>query len=932
MKPLKLEIVGFGTYCSKTVVDFEKFGKNGLYLISGDTGAGKTTIFDAITYALYGEPSGNIRDEKMLRSTFASDESETYVILTFELKDKIYTVKRNPSYMRKSKRGEGLVEQVADAVLTLPDGSVVTGKNKVTDKITELMRINRNQFAQIVMIAQGDFLKLITADTKDRKKILRELFKTDYFNKLQEIIRQETNELEKHCEYYNNSVLQYVNGITCDEYCNQEIADKIQVIKDNKSHFMIESLEDIKSLIDQEKLYLDEVSSDIQKNQKDLDSLNIILENVKLLANAESSLKSIMAEYDIKQEKLAESSQRLENEKSKESLRIKKESEIALINKDLPLYEELDKREKLFSNLSKSIKETELQMTVLDKTIIEKQNQIDELKQELMDLGNAGENKQKLSAELEKIETRGKEIRSLHDDMQKCTALKQDLEKQKADLLEIEQEYEKKNSEYANLFKLFLNEQAGIIAEKLEDNQPCPVCGSLEHPNPAKKSFFAPTEAELDKLKNVLDSVQNKAISQKNIISEKRTVIDVLMQSINEKVLTLNVDSSVEGIDNELDLLRVQYSKTKDSLEKETSRISRKSELERIIPLHENELKKKESDRNALNIKLEKDNTSLQDNKKQQEDLASKLKCSRAESVERISVLKKETEEMKAALENAQKSYDETNVAFTNLKGQAEAVRSQIESLKSRIKDFSSTDYDTVLEQYSEKNQKQELLRQKYDSINVCLENNSKSFDNIQNVIKDLHLAEKKYEWMLSLSNTANGKIKDKDRIDFETYILMTYFDHILRRANLRFMNMSGNRFEFVRQSVSTDARSGFGLDLDVIDHYHGGRRSVKSLSGGESFEAALSLALGLSDEIQASSGGIQLDCMFIDEGFGTLSEEPLNSTIDTLLSLTSGNKLVGIISHVSSLVERIDNKILVKKEIGGGSRVEMQYGLLSSL
>ncbi len=926
MKPLTLEIIGFGTYCKKTLIDFTKFGSKGLYLIAGDTGAGKTTIFDAITYALYGEASGDNRDESMLRSTFADDETETSVHLRFELKGKIFDIKRNPQYKRKSKRGSGMTDQTADATLTLPDGKVITGKKKVTEEIISILGIDRNQFSQIVMIAQGDFLKLLTADTETRQKIFRKLFKTDYYSNLQEIISQDANELKKEYDVYKNSIRQYFDGLRCDSYCPSNIVEDIKKIKESEMPLLTSSFDIIQNLLKNEEETLKDVSSCIQENETELERYTVILENVTRMTSLQDSLNSVEKAYDEKTVLLNEVEKKLEEEKLNEKIISEKEAEIALIQKDLPVYDSLEQKKQLIESLLVKIKKGKESLVTLDADIENKTNYINSLKKELSGLSSAGENKQKLLSEIEKVEKRGKELAALQEEQKRYKTFVAEKTGAEKELLVIEKEFSEKNTEYTYLFQAFLNEQAGILAEKLEDNKPCPVCGSLVHPNPAKKSFSAPSESELNKAKKNLDDIQAKALNQKNILGEKKGLADASYSSIAEKSAELKIDPSEQAISFELKNLRKQYSSLNQLITDENLHIKRKLSLENMIPEEELLLKQLEAEQVQQNMNLEKDKTLLQEQENQEQEIASKLKNSKADAINNISSLQGDIDAMRQALKAARSEYEKVNADVTKLKGQSETLQSQIKSLQKAFNDENLADDVNIIKgrQFDLEANKQEL-HIKYDNVHACLENNRIAFEQIKNVSEKILLTENKFEWLNELSSTANGRIKEKEKIDLETYIQMSYFDRILRRANQRFMIMSGGQFEFVRRAVPSDNRSKTGLELDIIDHYDGSRRSVKSLSGGESFEASLSLALGLSDEIQSSAGGIQLDCMFVDEGFGTLSDEPLAKTINALLSLTEGNKLVGIISHVDSLAERIENKIVVTKEHSGGSTIRME-------
>ena len=651
MRPLKLTLSAFGPYAGHTEIDLEKLGEKGLYLITGDTGAGKTTIFDAITYALYDAPSGTNRDTSMFRSKYASPETPTFVEMTFSCGGKVYTVRRNPEYERPARRGSKMTKQKAEAELHLPDGRVLDKPKEVNAELTQIIGLDRSQFSQIAMIAQGEFLKLLTAETKDRQEIFRKIFKTNCYEVLQNRLKDSANTLYRKCEAARASVQQYIGGIVCAE--GDMLREKAQQAKEGKLPFA-ETVELLETLIDRD----------------------------------EAEDAACARQFEVLEEKIGAVNARL----------IK-----------------ADERRKMREALEKNRKQQEVQR------------------------GEAEQAKAALAAEQAKQPQQEARQRALAD-----------LENELPRYAELE------NTEKERL----------SLASDIETKRRALVQQERTH---------QVQSAELAAWKQEHESLASAAADRERLLGER------------------------------------------------SRRLDRKTALKAL-----------------------------------------------AEDVE------------------AQRRGEEIDEEAQRQQGNALAVE--------RL---------TLLE-------RQRTLHSRANT-------NKTALASVRNKSDELERLEREYSWLSLLSQTANGTLSGKDKITLETYIQMTFFDRILQRANGRLLVMSGGQYELKRRSISDNRQSKTGLELDVIDHYNGSERSVKSLSGGESFKASLSLALGLSDEVpSAAAAGIRLDTMFVDEGFGSLDEESLAQAIHALGSLAEGKRLVGIISHVGELREKIDRQIVITKDKNG--------------
>ncbi len=919
MRPLNLKISAFGPYSGATEFDFQKLGTNGLYLITGDTGAGKTTIFDAITYALYGEPSGKNREVSMLRSKYADSDTPTEVELTFSYRDKKYIVKRNPEYEREAKRGGGTTKQTANAEITYPDGKVITKIKDVDNAIKEIIGIDRNQFCQIAMIAQGDFLKLLLAPTKERMEIFRHIFKTELYQNLQERLKRESGGLSDECDIIRRSISQYIGGIVCDE----DNTDFIEVTKAKNGNMTTEDIIIlVEKLISDDKNAQNRLDENKEKLQKELDATKAIVNKAKDIAQAKLDLKKYETELAEQIENQKELTEKVETEKSKQPEIKKINEQVATIKALLPDYDELedklsvfDKNKKYIENSAKIITETDTKIKTID-------NEIATLTEESKALTKAGEEKLKLE----------NDKKGLKDNSDKLNALKLSivsLEKTYADYELAIEDYNKKQAiaekidgEFKRLNKLYLDAQAGILADTLKTDEPCPVCGSTSHPKIAIKPENAPTKEQLESMQRDLETANTTAGKARTLAGNLKGALDEKESSILSEIKALLEDTTIQDAKSLIVVKLSDIGAKIDELDKlilkAQEKINRKEQIESILPKKSEEL---DTVRNTLAQITDEVKTKTAENasiEKRIKELKEKLSFESKEKAEsEIAVLCEKAEQMATNYETANKQLAQCNEAVASLKTAAS------ETLK-RIGNDTAVDLEKEIQKQAVIENDLKVLDEQSKIIHSRINTNQSALDNIKLKSGNLVEAEKKYSLVKALYDTANGRVHGKEKIMLETYIQMNYFDRIIARANTRLMIMTDGQYDLVRRKEALSKSGQSGLDLDVIDHYNGTHRSVKTLSGGESFKASLALALGLADEIQSSAGGIKLDTMFVDEGFGSLDEESLAAAMKALSSLAQGNRLVGIISHVGELKQRIDKQIVVTKDKSGGSKAEI--------
>lgn len=799
MRPLRLTISAFGPYAGKTEIDFTRFGKQGLFLITGDTGAGKTTIFDAITFALYGEPSGTSRDAGMLRSKYADPRTPTSVRMEFEYGKDVFIVERNPSYERPKERGEGMTSESANATLWIPDGNIVCGVKNVDAEIKKILGIDREQYSQIAMIAQGDFMKILFSRTDERQDTFRKIFRTDIYLKIQEELKKEVNEIASRHRQERASLQQYIDGLTCPEEI--PLADELKKAKDKAL-----GTEDILELSDRIIAYY----------QKEYDAETGIWKEIdNKLRDTDNAIK-VLGDYQAARRKLEERSIRLKKEKERLSGRIGSITE-----------------------------------------------EIVRLKKEAESLSDAGEKLISIAQQRENAAGRTTTLSQILKSLAELTNEKQKLVRYQDALQERMHESREAQQKYTAAHNLFLSEQAGILARGLVDGLPCPVCGSLQHPHKAAMSEDVPSQEEVKRLKARSEELEGKVAKGVSVCSEQKAKIGSMTEGIADRLKGISSDLELgpdisEELESRLETTRSEiqeYDKMLDTLTKNTER---KKTIAGLIPAKEAEL----------------------------------------------AGLNEESSALKAA---------ETG------------LKSEIEVYRSQIADIPADDMAKLMKGREELHAASEAAAERSRRLYAAISANTLARKNIADVAEKVAETERELSWKSILSKTANGDLEGKEKITLETFVLTEYFDRIIARANTRFMVMSAGQYELKRRETASNNRSKSGLELNVIDHYNGSERKVESLSGGEQFKASLSLALGLSDEVQSSAGGIILETMFVDEGFGSLDEESLKLAMNTLGGLTEGNRLIGVISHVDSL-KNIDKQIVVKKDRLSGSRIDVVY------
>lgn len=1033
MRPIKLVMSAFGPYAKEEVIDFSLLNGKNIFLITGPTGAGKTTIFDAISYVLFGEASGSTRENDALRSDFADKSRLTYVELDFELRGENYHIRRVPQQIKPKVKGEGFTTQSSEAELTLPDGKVRTGTSNVTNKINELLGINKEQFKQIVMLPQGEFKKLLLADSKEREVIFRKIFGTYNYERIQVLLNDKARTLYKDLEKSRDRILVNLKNIKSEEeIVDSDNVDVISAVGKIEENIAIKEKEakEIASKLDEtrkqiEKLQAEKIQSvnnnnllDDKKKVSELiekykDKEVEIKEKEDILAKAIKAKEILFVEEEmIKQQKNKELKERINLEIDKNIGLIEKELEKAKISLETEeskeaekdkLVEEAnslsDKKPKIleFDSTKKRIGQLEIRTEEMKKASSNQQSNLEKFKEEQGKI----EEKQREIIEFEKskilLEREISEktllinkVRDLYKEINRYNQEKNNYDKLKNLFNNQEKIYKDSKRIFEEKQEMYMKEQAGILADSLQVGMPCPVCGSLEHPSPALRVSDVPSEEELKEYQKQFEEYQKEyqeTLLEMTQIKSKMdsSMNDVIQKGVSELKDKLNEDTYNEGtqenilnlgkgLGNEIKELEAKleiYNKgisEKDLFNKKLDEVKRnivncENEIKRLLELYTNEYAALVSDKEKLES-LEKEIPSDIKSVDQLEEKISKIKESielfnkriklarekvnelnksssseKAKSEEGKKQIKELDEEINKSreivnsriLENKFKSYDEYNEVkqyiksinqiqkeISEFKENFKSLLDKSEELKMKTKDLEYVAIENIDLKINDIKKSEHEINEKSKEIYSVITNNSNILNEVNEIYTKVLDKEKSYKVIGELANLANGK--KSPYISFERFVLASYFQEIIDAANLRLSKMTGERFILKRKEDKGKGTAQQGLELEVYDNYTGKSRHVKTLSGGESFKASLSLALGLSDVVQANAGGISLDTIFIDEGFGTLDSESLDNAINSLIELQKGGRLVGIISHVPELKERIEAKLEIKSTLEGSS------------
>lgn len=1050
MRPVEITMSAFGSYAKETVIDFRD-ASQGIFLITGDTGAGKTTIFDAITYALYDRTSGGKRDGNMMRSQYAKEDEETYVRFTFQYDQKEYTIIRSPRYQVRSKRKNKdgtyhLVNRNPSVELIMPDNTVYPGKiSAVNAKIVEIIGLDATQFTQIAMIAQGDFMELLHARSDDRKAIFARIFNTRIYENIQAGLRERTRALSHQLEDNQKSYEQDLQGVQLAEEAPMQEA--WEVLIQQKEGRMGEIIALLGTIADwdqeceeaiRDKIY--ELEQQLQKLQKQEEVIRQFEEQKKnyvQICSRKEELEQERPVWESWKQKIDQADRAnavyekewAYSEQCKEGIRLEqaqKECEEGL-KKQKESYEKIVQQKQAFEeNEYAQMDEIQSQMTVLRESaeeynlllrlqqesearleeqkqhweqkkiltagIEQQQKEVKELQEQQEVLKDAKSRQNIVQKEKEQLQKDLSELGGLEQQLTSYNVLDETLQKAKKQMEEASEKAKKARNEMEEQDRLFLQEQAGILAETLQEGQKCPVCGSLHHPEPCQRSA-----AHVDQ--NTLNAARRKSReadldyqeAQRSFLKEqqKQKVCLGLLQSYHERLFGIPMDT-IEGLAGKACAKKESWKEKEQGLEQEYDRqvqnsrqyeqnqidLQKKSEKieqdQKELQTVEHKILRLEERQKQAKVQIEDLQGRLPEKTQQQakakwQALSQKRKELELREQKYIQLWEQEQstlrrlegnlESLCASVQRAKEKEKELELAFKESQKEAgfenreeyEKAKCPKEKLKEWKEHLQEKQQEWIrietkeqqLREQLEKNQPQEQqidsklqekVRQQLSEqqkrekeIYTRKMRNLEAYQNLRAQYKDRQKLEAQYSLLSDLDRTANGNLSGKSKLDLQTFIQRAYFEEIIEEANKRLAVMTNQRFILTCRKLEELKNQGsVGLDLDVYQPLTGKNRDVKTLSGGESFMAALAMAFGMADVIQNTAGRIHMDMMFIDEGFGSLDELSRRQAIRVLQELAGDSRMIGIISHVTELKEQIGRKLVVSKT-NRGSKIDWE-------
>ena len=927
MKPLKLTMSAFGSYAGKNVIDFTG-QQQGIFLITGDTGAGKTTIFDAITYALYNQTSGGERNGNMMRSQYARPETETYVELEFLYRGQTYRVRRNPDYKitKTLKNGKIREQKVPHSVeLTLPDGTVFPEKKNATDaKIIEILGLTADQFSQIVMIAQGDFLKLLYTKSDERKMIFSKLFRTDIYWKIQENLRRKSMEMDERIQENDRAFEQEKSRII-------PLPESEELPLDELVERLRERLKDALKEQNLRRANVEELNKKITKYEE----INKLFRSLEKIRQTGKELEARQAESKERRQQI-ENARKADKVLVAEQQNLRQQQEVEQSAQAIAkMTETLANDQEMFESLKTQLQESEAEQKREAADIQKKMLALEQSFPSYEALQNARSEEQQAKKVWEDLGKTSEE--SFHKKETGIAALKEQQKQQEQVVEQTKKNWEQTSlgasesaKHYEHMYEAFLKEQAGILAENLSAGCPCPVCGSTVHPDPAKLSDHAVTELEVEQAKKTRAAAEEKRDLAYAAFEAEKTEKQKLAQAVEKEeadfvlAQTIAKQQRKEAEQNYVSLQKIAE-QIREKLVYPSFAEAKKqyAAMQKALAAAEQEIERKRQKvselAEAMNT-LKGQKLAEEENQKTAKKLAAKTEKEYAKLLEKSGFVSEETyhlailpERSRSKLEREEKEYE------------SQCLRQQSEQklLEKQVSGKTYTDTTELNEQLKAEKQALKEAEKTYMELHTAYENDRSVLQNCAVYLEKGKKLESEDQVIKSLSKTANGRLSGSAKIDFETYIQRQYFKQIIHEANKRLLTMSNHQFILkLKEEANTGRKTNEGLDLSVYSLVTDSERDVKTLSGGESFLAALAMALGLSDIVERSAGAIHPDMMFIDEGFGSLDAQSRQQAIEVLAELAGDSRMVGIISHVTELKEQIDRKLVVNRTDNGSRAV----------
>ena len=917
-----LVMSAFGPYAGRVELDFSRLGSTGLYLVCGDTGAGKTSIFDAISFALFGQPSGTDRSVRTLRSDFAAPDTPTFVELTFAHASKSYRVRRNPAYERPKRRGNGVTTEPAAAELHAPGKPPITRASEVDAAIAELLGMDERQFSQIVMIAQGDFRRLLSAQTKERAAILRELFDTKPYLDFQRSLEARRSKLEAEGSAARERMRALASTVSVG--ADDERADEVAALEARERIDPQELLALLDDLGARDSARLDATRSELARAGIRADEVLRDLETARRASELSDRLASCRVDEDRARRSLAEADSNLATCEARAPELEELRGRIAVERSALPRYEELGLAEARAAGAERDAGAAARRVERLEADLARAEEGLGRARASAEDLAGALEERERSRALAERLSGDLDALRETRRELDRLGAASQEAA---GELARSERAYagataalDAARAEHASLQRRFLDGQAGVLASSLRVGRPCPVCGSTDHPNPAACSVGVPSEDEVSAAEGACRKAEAGARRSSAACAAARARSQEAERALGELERR---SGSASDVDARLGKLAGELRDAKAS----ASQAQRRAHE---LDLAQKRVHELSDERERCADGLSKARLALDPVVQLREESAARCRALRE------GLAHDGEDEARAALRGLEGSLAKLARALAEARGAHEDAKGRLQRLRATRTELElqlgdgrvpgEQERAELADRLAQARARRDSLSDDAGAIEARVRHNQEVAERVRKAARAHGDAMERYGQIAALALTAAGRLAGTERVSFEAYLQARWLDRVLVAANRRLSVMTQGRFELVRHEGLRDGAGSAqtGLDLDVNDSFTGKARPASSLSGGESFKASLSLALGLSDVVQARAGGIRLDAMFVDEGFGSLDEESLSLAIRTLTELTGSDKLVGIISHVDELRDSIDRKIVVERGRDGSTlRIE---------
>ena len=1023
MRPLTLTLSMFGPYARATTIDFAALGESGVFLIAGDTGAGKTTLFDAIVFALYGHVTNDRRSGAGMRSDYASPADPTFVRLRFEHAGRVYEITRSPAYERAALRGGGTVAQPASVCLTLPDGRVMENDADVKREIFSLIRLDYTQFKQVSLLAQGEFLNLLLAKSRDREAIFRKLFGTWTCERAGRILRSrveaqaaEADKLAQEIGFALSSI-QFPAGEQPENPTAAAAAPLISRAREALAQDG-EALSALRAQLSRrEAAYAEAVKR--QAEDERVKKLMMQLEDAKnrraaLLARSDdmavrrtaldnaaraARLAPEDALLDTARRRREEAAARL---KALQALREQAEAEsrgarqavealpqqrerlqaltvrAEMLRQSLPRFDELARLTQLAREGQAAYQRQSDALRALTDETQQRRALIARMRTELEGSEQAESQRGQARQALDACAARMDELRSMAALLNQTALLAKQVGQLAARQQTAAANMQRAEAAYADANTRYLLGQAGILAQTLKPDAPCPVCGATSHPRPAPLKDDIPAEDELKQLEQLAARCREALAQTREQAAEALARLDAARKGLEAAAEKLAVQPDAASLNEAARSLQAQSAALEQELDRLNRAVSQRALIKQNLAAHEQALSQGEALLEQGTQALRQAGEALSGRQAAAQALADSLKEAgrdRAEARARLDETAQAMERLSRAVDGAEAARRAAEQRLGELTGQAAALGEQLSQAESALgaaekrrleaiaaQGFASepaylaarlddaareavrralADYDRALaaaeadverltaETAQPRPAEEAGAAEEKKALDQCraaiaategrVRLNEGLIDRLEGLCARYDAAGKRLALLTRLSQLCEGKLAGKYRVSFEQYVQRGYLEQVLRHANARFTLMTDGRFELRRREMLKSLSDG-ALELNVMDYHSGRERPVASLSGGEAFLASLALALGLSETISEEAGGVSIDTLFVDEGFGSLDPVSLDQAVNTLLRLGEGSRLVGIVSHVAELRERIGRQILVKSLPEGGS------------